>query len=212
MTPRTQLTTVALALLTLSGLTVSLIAQSASEPINAAQLKTLLNETKVIKAEKAQTQSMLKERQKQLPEWFPPTFRGIIGGQVSSVNPVKGDLPIYQKYITKDQADQLILFFQGPAGDAVASKLPPVAQQAATPAELDPLITARISQLDAAQQPGIKDTVTAYQAALPKIRTDQGMAFDAAYDKAKSDVIAAHQSEYDAAATGNGGPGSSLSH
>ena len=211
MTFRKQLSVVALSLLTLSGLSASLKAQVVADPIDANQLKTLLNETKAIKAEKTQTQSMLKARYKQLSEWFPPTLRAMIGGQVSSINPIKSDLPIYQKYISKTQADQLILFFQTPAGDAVAAKLPPQATQAASAADLTPLIDARINQLDPAQQAAIRETVTAYQAALPRIRDDQGTAFDAAFDTSKAAIITAHKAEYDAASGGTG-VGGSLAH
>jgi hypothetical protein len=196
---------------TLIGVSIPLSAQTSpapSEAITADQLKTLLNETKFIKAEKAETQRMLNARNKELPEWFPPTLRGFIAGKVTSANPVKVDLPIYQKYLTKQQADQLILFFQGPAGDAVASHL--VSQ--ASPADLAPLVTARINQLDAQQQAPISETVAAYLVARPKIRNDQGLAFDAAYDSAKTDVISQHQTEYSAAASGNGSPSSSLAH
>jgi hypothetical protein len=210
---RNQLSLVALSLLVLGSVSPSISAQAApQEAINANQLKTLLNETKAVKADKVETNRMLQARFKQLPDWFPSTLKSLISGQISSVNPVKFDLPIYQKYISKTQADQLILFFQGPAGDAVAAHLPPQAAQPASPAELAPLITARLSQLDAQQQAAIGETVAAYQAALPKIRTDQGTAFDLAFDNAKATVISQHEAEYSSAASGNSNPGSSLAH
>jgi hypothetical protein len=213
MTLRSQLSVAALSLLISCGTSASLIAQSApQEAITASQLKTLLTETKTIKAEKAETQSMLKARYQQLPNWFPPTLRSMIGGSVTSTNPLKTDLPIYQKYLSKTQADQLILFFQGPAGEAVAAHLPPQASQPTPPADLAALVTARLNQLDPQQQAAVGETVTVFQAALPKIRDDQGTAFDAAFDKAKSEVITAHQSEYSAAASGNDNPGTSLAH
>lgn len=91
-----------------------------AHPITRDQMQALLGGMKAIEGHQAHLREALGVQQKSLPAWFPSAVWGEIVQKIEAIDLVDIDLPIYQKYVSQEQADAMILLFQGPTGDELA--------------------------------------------------------------------------------------------
>jgi hypothetical protein len=90
-------------------------------PITVEQLQTLLQELKMIDATRKLTMEELERQRNSLPPWFPQDVWDSVEKKVMAIDIVKVQLPIYQRSFSQDNADAMILLFQGPLGQQLAT-------------------------------------------------------------------------------------------
>src|ERR1700744_2944055 len=79
------------------------------QPISAEQLNTLLEEEQLGDAETSLIHEQLESKRATFPEWFPKAVWDDVEQKVEAIHFADVALPTYQKYMTGDQADALIL-------------------------------------------------------------------------------------------------------
>jgi actin-related protein len=158
-------------------------------PITLDQLRKLLDELHEVEATRALTLEEAERQRAALPPWFPKVVWDAVEQKMSSLDIAKVELPIYQRYISAENADGIILYLQGPLGERLAervmSRRAAIAETGAqgskatqtvidetTQADKD-LATARLNQLEPADRQRV---VKAWQAMMSswKAMTDEG--------------------------------------
>jgi hypothetical protein len=72
----------------------------------------------------------LEIERKKLPPWYPPAIWDEIEHAIESTDRAQIALPVYQKYLSRGEAQLLLNFYTSPAGNALTQKL--LAQSAAS--------------------------------------------------------------------------------
>jgi hypothetical protein len=155
---------------------------------------------------------VLEEKFKTMPAWFPHSVWMEAETRIEAIDLVTIALPVYQKYISHDQADALILLFDGPTGQQIARLLAGRALQAlqtgargsaadeiaikASNAGGDSDIFAkRIRELDPNQQAKMLPAFQQLQLVWKQIDDEQDKAFNMKANEVFQDVLKQHNSE-----------------
>lgn len=89
-------------------------------PLTRTQLATLFTRLGSIEAQRTFVHQTLELQRKKLPSWFPLAIWDEAEQKVSEIDQIAIALPFYQKYVSADTADGLILLYQGETGLALA--------------------------------------------------------------------------------------------
>ncbi|MGD0940444.1 MAG: hypothetical protein ABR905_12110 [Terracidiphilus sp.] len=98
-------------------------AVTAESPITLDQLRKLLDELHEVEQTRAITQEEAERQRATLPPWFPKSVWDAVEQKMGSVDIAKVELPIYQRYLTSETGDGLILWFNGPLGQQLAEQV-----------------------------------------------------------------------------------------
>lgn len=88
-------------------------------PITMEQLHAMLEGMGTIEAQKVLMHESLEAKHKTMPAWFPADVWKDLETRVEGVDVVEVALPVYQKYVSQEQADTVILLLQGPTGKEI---------------------------------------------------------------------------------------------
>lgn len=89
-------------------------------PITIKQLRTLLQELNNIEPTKQLTMEEAERQRKTLPPWFPSTVWDTVEKKIMAIDIPLAELPVYQRYFSQENADAMILAFQGRLGQQLA--------------------------------------------------------------------------------------------
>jgi len=89
------------------------------------QLRTMLDEFHEVEATRALTLEEAERQRAKLPPWFPKSVWDAVEQKMSDIDVAKVELPVYQRYFTRETADSLILLFNGPIGQRLAEQMMP---------------------------------------------------------------------------------------
>lgn len=91
-------------------------------PITMEQLHAMLEGMGTIEAQKVLMHESLETKRKTMPAWFPENVWKELETKVEGVDVVEVALPVYQKYVSQEQADVVILLMQGPTGKDIQQR------------------------------------------------------------------------------------------
>lgn len=91
-------------------------------PITREGLQKLLTKMKTIDAQKKLMHESLEAKRKTMPAWFPSAVWNDVEAKVEGVDLVEVALPVYQKYVSQEQGDAVLLLLQGPTGEQIAQR------------------------------------------------------------------------------------------
>jgi Uncharacterized protein conserved in bacteria (DUF2059) len=89
-------------------------------PITEEQLRAFFEVTHFLAGHRQRIHDQLKVFQKQLPEWYPGSVWDEIASSVENIDVIAVALPVYQRYISEDDAKYLNMFLATPLGQKVA--------------------------------------------------------------------------------------------
>ena len=185
-------------------------------PIIGEQLTTLLEEMHMAAAQKVLVHESLKAQHKLMPSWFPVDVWAEVESRIEAIDIAAVDLPVYQKYVSQDQATSLILFFQGPTGDRIGQSLaerslesinsagsgiapePSVAQSAKLLADGE-LWAKRLEELTAPDRSKIRPAIDYLRSVLPLIGDEQNVAYNKKVNEEFNTVLKMEQKKIAAA-------------
>jgi hypothetical protein len=218
----------AIAIVLLACLSPALTAQSSStsgdsltihppeHPVTRDQLQAVLAGMKAFEAQRIHLQEALEAQHKTLPAWFPDVVWNEVVQKIEAINIVDIDLPIYQKYLSQDQANAMILLFQGPTGELIGrhmseraldalhtgargSAADAQAIQAGIAAGDNDLWTQRFSELTPEQRDKVLPLLQSLLGVWKQIDDEQDLAFDKRANEIFVAVQKTHQPELRAA-------------
>jgi hypothetical protein len=96
---------------------------SPESPITLDQLRNLLDELHEVERTRTLTKEEAERQRATLPPWFPKSVWDAVEQKMGSVDIAKVELPIYQRYLTSEIGDGLILWFNGPLGQQLAEQV-----------------------------------------------------------------------------------------
>jgi hypothetical protein len=91
-------------------------------PITMERLHAMLEGMGAIEAQKVLMHESLEAKRKTMPAWFPADVWEDLETKVEGVDIVKVAFPVYQKYVSQEQADTVIFLLQGPTGKEIQQK------------------------------------------------------------------------------------------
>lgn len=186
---------------------------ASAQPISAEQLSVLLEEEQIGDAETSLIHEQLENKRATFPKWFPNAVWDDVERKVEAIHFADVALPTYQKYMTSDQADALILLYKGAAGQAIASTL---AQRAATSAkagytgyandqqvastvkgdaDVQALFRKRLSELSPEQRTHLQGILPVVGAAMPRIEDESDAAYNLKVNEVVQQVLALHKTD-----------------
>ena len=77
---------------------------------------------KTLDAQKKLMHESLEAKRKTMPAWFPSAVWNDVEDKVEGVDLVEVALPVYQKYVSQEQADAVLLLLQGPTGEQIVQR------------------------------------------------------------------------------------------
>jgi len=89
-------------------------------PITLDQLRIFMQKLHSVEATQKLTMEEAERQRTTLPVWFPPAVWDAIEKRIMEIDVAQVELPIYQRYVSRETADAMILFLQGPGGDQIA--------------------------------------------------------------------------------------------
>jgi len=92
-------------------------------PITLDQFRNLLDELHEVEQTRTLTKEEAERQRAALPPWFPKSVWDAVEQKVGTVDIAKVELPIYQRYLTSETGDGLILWFNGPLGQKLAEQV-----------------------------------------------------------------------------------------
>ena len=121
-------------------------------PITIEQLRTFMQELNLVEATQTLTMEEAERQRKTLPPWFPSDVWDAVEKKIAAIDLAKVELPVYQRHISEENADAMILFLQGPLGAQIAERILPrrmaVARTGASGSEAEGQTVAQTSQDD----------------------------------------------------------------
>lgn len=191
-------------------------ALSPEHPITRDQMQALLAGMKAIEGQKVHLREALAAQQKTLPAWFPPAVWDEIAQKIEAIDLVDVDLPIYRKYVSHEQADAIILLFQGPTGEEIGQRMAgraltalrggargaaadAQAIQASNASDDNVLFAKRFAELTPEQRDKVGSSMQAVWPAWRRIDNEQDIAFNQRAQEIFVTVQKAHQPEMVAA-------------
>ncbi len=156
----------------------------------------------------------LESQRKQLPQWYPPSVWNEITNAIENIDMAEVALPVYQKYVSQDDAKFLIQFMATPQGQKlsqtiltkdtqsqVAGAAPELARDQ-TIRELERNEGAEVERVLSGLSPKELRNLESQSAhwqqmqpALKKMRTETGQAIIAKQTELARAISAAHQSD-----------------
>lgn len=95
---------------------------SPQHPITLEQLRTFSGEIHSIEPTRELTLEAAEQQRKTLPPWFPASVWDEIEKKMATVDIAKVQLPVYQRYLSAENADAMILFYSGPLGERLGTR------------------------------------------------------------------------------------------
>jgi len=89
-------------------------------PITLEQLRIYTKQNGSIEPMRKLTLVAAEQQRKTLPPWFPPAVWDDVEKKMLAVDIPPVLLPVYQRYMSTETADALILFYSGPLGEKLA--------------------------------------------------------------------------------------------
>jgi hypothetical protein len=83
-------------------------------PITEGQLRTYFKVVHILSINRQLTHEKMEVQRKKLPEWYPQSVWDEIEDAIDNIDLAKVDLPVYQKYISQDDANGLTKFSATP--------------------------------------------------------------------------------------------------
>jgi hypothetical protein len=183
-------------------------------PISKAQLEKLLVLTQDSDEQTAAfTHLQLEQKRATLPVWFPKAVWHDVERKVEAVHYADVVLPVYQKYMTSEQADAEMLLYGGSTGQKIASVISSrsqavgqagyrgsagdeeVSRRYKGDTSFQALMTQRFSELTAEERVRVQAALPALRAASPKIDDETHEAYKKRTNEVVQATIAAHQAE-----------------
>jgi hypothetical protein len=96
------------------------VAVAPEHPITIDQLRILVQQQRAIEPMKQLTMEEAERQRKTLPPWFPSAVWDDVEKKIMAIDIPVAILPAYQRYLSQENADALILFYQGPLGGQIA--------------------------------------------------------------------------------------------
>src|SRR5260370_30162006 len=92
-------------------------------PITEEQLRTFFKLIHFLSANRPLIHEKLELQRKQLPEWYPQSVWDEIANAIDNIDYPKVALPVYQKYVSEDDAKFFNRFLATPQGQKLAQSL-----------------------------------------------------------------------------------------
>lgn len=184
-------------------------------PITLDQLRIFMQRMHLVESTQKLTMEEAERQRATLPVWFPPAVWDAVEKKIMDIDVAQVELPIYQRYVSRETADALILFLQGPLGDQIADIVLPrrmaVARTGAlgseaeektmeqvTQSDLD-LGTKRLSQLPPADRQRVIQSRQSIMSIWKPASDELAASYDNLVNSVVHKEIAAHNSELQAA-------------
>jgi hypothetical protein len=190
------------------------VAPSSVTPVTKTQLEKLFVLTQESDEQTAAfTHLQLEQKRATLPAWFPKAVWDDVERNVEAIHYADLVLPIYQKYVSSEQADAEMLLFGGPTGQKIASVLSGRSQAVAQAGyrgsagdqqvtqslkgdnSFQALITQRFSELTPEERTKLQVALPAIRATLAKIDDETHEAYKKRSNEVLQTTLAAHQAE-----------------
>ena len=91
-----------------------LATKSPEHPITEEQLRTYFKVVHILSRNRELTHEQMEAKRKKLPEWYPPSVWDEIEAAIENVDLAVVDLPVYQKYISEEDASGITRFSATP--------------------------------------------------------------------------------------------------
>jgi hypothetical protein len=92
-------------------------------PITEEQLRTFLKVTHFLSVNRQLIHEKLEVQRKQMPEWYPESVWNEISDTIENIDMVSLSLPVYQKYVSEDDARFVIRFMATTQGQKLSQSL-----------------------------------------------------------------------------------------
>jgi len=97
--------------------------QPPEHPITEEQLRTYYNVCHIPSLSRQLTHEKMEAQRKQLPDWYPRSVWDEIEEAIDNIDLPKIALPVYQKYVSEDDAEWLIRFTATPQGQKLLQSI-----------------------------------------------------------------------------------------
>jgi hypothetical protein len=91
-----------------------------SHPVTQRQLEILFERFGSAEAQVAFVHDALEKQRAKLPAWFPQSVWSEVIRRVEGINQISVALPEYQKYLSEEDADALLVYYDGETGKQLA--------------------------------------------------------------------------------------------
>jgi hypothetical protein len=191
--------------------------QPPAHPITEQQLKLLFDEFGSAEAQKEFVRDTLGGARSRLPTWFPQSVWAEAVRDIENLDTFSIALPVYQKYLSEDNASKLILFYDGDTGRQLARAWTAHARQAmdqgyrggnaALQAEdsmgkdqdVDALTRKRMSELGSERGNSCLDALQIFNQYIARINNEKNAIYMTKVQEIARRVAAEHKAELDAA-------------
>ena len=188
-----------------------------AHPITQQQLQSLFERFGTAEAQKAFVRDTYEKRRSQLPAWFPQSIWDEAIEKVANLDTLPIALPVYQKYVSQETANTLLLFFDGDTGKQLAHAWTEHGLQAmnqgyrggnaALKAEdlmgkdpdVDSLMSKRLNELTPQQGTSCLDALQTFNLYIARINDEKNAVYMAKVQEIARKVIDEHKAELDAA-------------
>jgi hypothetical protein len=92
-------------------------------PITEDQLRTFLMVTHFLSANRQLIHEKLEAQRKQMPEWYPDSVWNEISDAIESIDTAALSLPVYQRFLSEEDAKFMIRFMATPQGQKLVQSL-----------------------------------------------------------------------------------------
>ncbi|MGA3010387.1 MAG: hypothetical protein ABSD72_09010 [Terracidiphilus sp.] len=191
--------------------------QPPEHPITRAQFEVLEVRSGHVEAQKKFIRELMQGQREKMPAWFPQTVWDDFLRREEELDQISISLPIYQKYMSEETANWLLLFYQGDTGGALAREWTSHAKESvaqgyrgASAAEeaqqtfgedstVDSLMRKRLNELTPEQQTGCLNALQTLNSVLFRISDETDKAYRAKLVEIAKAVVSAHHAEIAAA-------------
>jgi hypothetical protein len=188
-----------------------------AHPITQQQLQILFERFGAAEAQKAFIRDAYEKHRSQLPGWFPQSVWNEVIEKVADIDTFPIALPVYQKYVSQETADTLLVFFDGDTGKQLARAWTEHGVQAmhqgyrgggaalqaedlmGQDATVDSLLKKRLSELPAEQGNSCLDALQNFNLYIARINDEKNAVYMTKVQETARQVLAEHKAELDAA-------------
>jgi hypothetical protein len=193
-------------------------AQAPTNPITEEQIRTYFPVCHIPSVSRQLTHEKMEQQRKQLPQWYPQPVWDEVEDAIDSIDLPKVALPVYQNYISADDAAFLIHFFASPQGQkmvrSVMTKDTQEQHAGVAPMEARQLAIAKIASDEGREVDRVVGSMSpkqlreldaragylkTMQPVLAKMQQEYSQALKDQQVEAARAVVAKHQSEMSAA-------------
>jgi hypothetical protein len=186
--------------------------QPPEHPITREQLQQFFTSLNYFESQRSFLHNGLEAKFKTMPAWFPRSVWQDAENHIEAIDLVTVALPIYQKYISQEQADALILLLDGPTGQEIArlmtgralqalqtgargSAADEIAIKASNAGGDSEIFAKRIRELDPNQRDKMLPAFQRLQLVWKQIDDEQDKAFNLKANEVLQAVLKQHNSE-----------------